>query len=981
MIQFQYPELFLLAIPLGLAYRRWGLARGITGALRVTLLLLLLIAVTGPRWNLGGEGIDIVVVADRSRSLPTKADESIRALIRDLEKNRKSGDRVGLVTFGSRAEVEHTLNGRSELGTYTRPILPDGSDLNDAISAALNLVEPTRPARILVLSDGEANGSTPLSAARRAREAGVPVDFRLFERNRMGDLAIESLTLPDTVSPREPFQFAVWVHASREAHGTVRVLRDGQEIAKLERDFAVGRHRVLFRDLLEEGGLMNYEARLEVAGVEDNEKQNVESGVESQTSPLATRSSFLADPLPENNIGAGVVRVEASPRVLVLNHDGQTDNLVRALQAARLPVDVIAGKAHPLTQDSLDRYRAVIIENIPAADLGRLKMERLAQWVEDLGGGLLVTGGERSFGVGGYFKSPLDEILPVSMELREEHRKNRVAIAVALDRSGSMAVPVKGGKVKMDLANLGTAECIKMLSPQDKIAVLAVDSAPHVVQELRSVDDPEAIVSQVLRIQSMGGGIFVYEALVAAGNQLLKAGEFSTRHIILFSDAQDSEEPGDYKTLLKKYTEAGITVSVIGLGTDKDVHAELLKDIAKLGGGNIMFSDDPEELPRLFTQDTMSIARNTFIKHDPEVHPADGIHGKLLPDARLMGELGRGPFPPTKGYNLSYLKPDATGAVISTDEYSAPWLAFWYRGLGRVAALSIEADGKFSGPFASWDEYSDFLVTQARWLLNSTSPNDVFVTMQQEGQDAVVHVELDPDRGDKHRADAPTLFVIPPGDERTQRMTPDFVWTGPNSLQARFRLEQTGNYHTLVRAAGKNSREFARGPTVTLPYSPEFAPRDGLPTGRELLSEVAKLSRGRERTDLLSILADPPRSVQTRSMLPWLFGLSIAVLLLEIAGRRLSWWDAIAWRKKAISTSITETQVITETTAAPTWWQSLQPSHIKRRTTPTNEQLATNRDATPLANTQPSEPSPPPKSVSAADLFEQAKKRASTRIK
>lgn len=953
MIQFQFPELFLLAIPLAFAYRRWGMARGFTGVLRVTLLVLLLLALTGPRWNLGGEGIDIVVVADRSRSLPAKADESIRELIHDLERNRKSGDRIGLVTFGSRAEVEHTLSRNSELGAYTRAVLPDGSDLNDAISSALNLVEPTRPARILVLSDGEANGASPMSAARRAREVGVPVDFRLFERNRIGDLAIESLTLPDTVSPREPFQFAVWVQASREAHGAVRVLRDGQEIAKLERDFVTGLNRVLFRDLLEEGGITNYSAEL----VLEN------------------------DPLEENNRGAGVVRVEAAPRVLVLNRDGQEDNLVRALRAARLPVDVVSSKTHPLTQDSLDKYRAAIIENVPAADFGRLKMERLAQWVEDLGGGLLVTGGERSFGVGGYFKSPLDDILPVSMELREEHRKNRVAIAVALDRSGSMAIPVKGGKQKMDLANLGTAECIKMLSPSDKVAVFAVDSTPHLIQGLRNVDDPEAIISNVLRIQSMGGGIFVYEALVAAGNELMKAGEYSTRHIILFSDAQDSEEPGDYKTLLKKYSDAGITVSVIGLGTDHDIHSELLKDIAKLGGGNIMFSDDPEELPRLFTQDTMSIARNTFIKHDPEVHPADGIPGKLLPDARLMGELGRGPFPPTKGYNLSYLKPEATGAVISTDEYNAPWLAFWYRGLGRVAALSIEVDGPHSGPFASWDNYADFLVTQTRWLLNSASPEDVFVAMQQEGQEAVVNVELDPDRGDKHRSDAPTLFVVPPGDERTQPTTPDFVWTGPNSLQARFRLEQTGTYRTLVRAAGKNSREFVRGPTVTLPYSPEFAPRQGLPSGRESLSEIAKLSNGRERTDILSVLADPPRSVQTRSLLPWLFAISLAVLMLEIAGRRLSWWETFPWWRRAAVAAELTSDIPRTAEAKPSWWASLRPKRVRRRTvstpTPTTTPVPTSSSKAPPKVTT----TPPKTTVSAADLFEQAKRRASNRLK
>lgn len=118
MIQFQFPELFLLAIPLALAYRRWGSAKGFTGILRVTLLVLLLLALTGPRWNLGGEGIDVVIVADRSRSLPEKTDQSIRELIHDLERNRKSGDRIGLVTFGSRGGRTHAVSQQRAWGVY-----------------------------------------------------------------------------------------------------------------------------------------------------------------------------------------------------------------------------------------------------------------------------------------------------------------------------------------------------------------------------------------------------------------------------------------------------------------------------------------------------------------------------------------------------------------------------------------------------------------------------------------------------------------------------------------------------------------------------------------------------------------------------------------------------------------------------------------------------------------------------------------------
>jgi hypothetical protein len=100
----------------------------------------------------------------------------------------------------------------------------------------------------------------------------------------------------------------------------------------------------LFRDVLDGGGVFQYTVELDVPG----------------------------DPLVENNRGAGVVRVDAGPKLLALSKDGSAGNLVRALRAGGIPVDVAAASQHPLTADSLDPYRAVIVENVPANDLGRI---------------------------------------------------------------------------------------------------------------------------------------------------------------------------------------------------------------------------------------------------------------------------------------------------------------------------------------------------------------------------------------------------------------------------------------------------------------------------------------------------------------------------------------------------------------------------------------------------------------------------------
>src|SRR5690606_10982309 len=150
----------------------------------------------------------------------------------------------------------------------------------------------------------------------------------------------------------------------------------------------------------------------------------------------------------------------------------------------------------------------------------------------------------------------------------------------------------------------------------------------------------------------------------------------------------------------------------------------------KRGSGNVMFTTDPQELPRLFTEDTKSVARSTFIENDPETQP-NGIPGESLPDAAWWGNWRQQTFPSGGGYSLSYLKPRATIAVTSRDEYAAPWSAFWYHGLGRAAAITLEVDGKHSGAFGSWEAYNEFVITHARWLLGSDDPADVYVRLQQ----------------------------------------------------------------------------------------------------------------------------------------------------------------------------------------------------------------------------------------------------------
>ena len=479
---------------------------------------------------------------------------------------------------------------------FVNEVYGDASDLNGAIEKAMALIPQDAPGRVLLLSDGRWTGKDPSGITAQAAARGLPLDYRLMQRASTNDVAISHIDAPETVNPGESFMLAAWIHAPVPSEISFELLRGNQRLAAGTRKMSSGLSRLVFRDKAIRPGTHQYTVRI----------------VGSET-----------DPVPENNSAKILVGIEGFRPILHVTNASDS-GLARLLQAGGLDVKTGPPSAYRWSLDELSGYSAALIENVLADEIGLRGMENLAFWVRETGAGFMMTGGKHAYGPGGYFRSPLEPIMPVSMELRREHRKLSLAIVVAMDRSGSMSMPVGGGRTKMQLANLATAEVFDMLSPMDEFGVVAVDSSPHIIADLAPVENRSHVRSDILRIDSRGGGIFVYEALSTAAKMLLNA-QAGTRHMILFADAADSEEPGRYRELLEECRKANITVSVVGLGTPSDVDAELLRDIAYRGNGRIFFTENAEELPRLFAQDTFVVARSTFID-EPTTVRATGRH-------------------------------------------------------------------------------------------------------------------------------------------------------------------------------------------------------------------------------------------------------------------------------------------------------------------------------------------------------------------
>jgi Mg-chelatase subunit ChlD len=863
-VSFLFPALLLLVVPLAFVYAWRGRAPGLGGHVRVAILLLLVLIAAVPVAPLGGHGRDVVVVADVSRSMPADSRGRVLEIVKLIEQQRAAGDRVGIVTYGREPRIERLPDALAEAAEFVQQVDADGTDLGGAIGLAVSLIPSERRGRLVVLSDGEANGTPVIAAAQEAAARGIPIDYRLFSRGETADIAVESLDLPTSVDEREPFQFTASVRTDRTVESQAVLFRDGVEIARTTRTFQPGSTQLTFRDLVDRPGVARYRLELTAPG----------------------------DRVVENNLGDGAVRVDAPATILLVNASGRPDNFSRALAAGKLRVQTIAASALPQNPADLLAFRAVVLEDVPAGAAGPQALGALARWVDDLGGGLLVTGGQASFGVGGYFKSVLDPYLPVSMEVKTEHRKLSLAMAVVLDRSGSMAAPAGDGRTKMDLANLGTCAAIQTLGPFDEVGVIAVDSAAHVISPLTSAAEKDRICDQVRQIQSMGGGIFTYTALVTAA-KVVQESDKGTRHIVLFADAADAEEPGEYIRLLETLGPLGITVSVIGLGSETDSDAAFLKDVAARGQGRIHFTASADDLPRLFAQEAIAVARSSFVT-DPT-----GV--RALPDMVLLGELPASAFPTVDAYNLTYLRPGATMGAVTTDEYHAPVLAFWHRGLGRVAALTAQVDGTYSRRVNAWKDFQGFSVGLGRWLLGGAPPSGVQGTIERRGGEGIVRLELDPGRaraldGAQHGRSgdvrAATATVLPPGarpGEAPQRLP--LSWVGEDVLEARFPLQRSGLYLGAVRLG---TGDVLPLPPLSLPYSPEFEPRADPTEGRTTLAEMARATGGTARTTWDDVFEGAGvRGRQMRDLVALLTAILLAVHVLEIGGRRLLLFAAV----------------------------------------------------------------------------------------
>ncbi|MEP7359222.1 MAG: VWA domain-containing protein, partial [Anaerolineales bacterium] len=529
-------------------------------------------------------------------------------------------------------------------------------------------------------------------------------------------------------------------------------------------------------------------------------------------------------------------------------------------EPSRLPSD-LAG---------LSEYVSVILVDVPARDLSPRQMLAVQSYVRDLGGGLVAVGGPSAYGVGGYFKTPLDETLPVEMQIKDQQRRPRLTIVFIIDKSGSMS-ETSGGVVKVELAKEAAIRSIALLSPTDKVGVVAFDDSAAWVVPITGLDQTDAVINGIGSIRPDGGTDIL--AGVQAVARVLPGDDAAVKHVILLTDG--GADPTGIAELVKKlHDENGITFSTVGVGRDA---AAFLPQLAEAGGGLYHFAADPASLPAIFTEETTWATRAYIIEE--EFFPTQVNPSPIL--------AGIDQVPALLGYVGTTAKDSALTVLISAQK--DPILASWQYGLGRSVAWTSDATGRWAKNWVTWDSFVRFWAQVVRSTINTGLHSNAEVRVSRTGDQATVTVDAQTDAGGYLNGLTMTVNVVGP-DGKSQTLT--LVQVAPGRYSGTFTPTAEGAY--FIRVAGTDPTQpadsqasVAQTAGWVLSYSPEY---QTLTADRNYLRQLAAITGGFEvGQDQAAIYAHdlPAPRAATRPIWPGLLLAAVLLLPVDIAVRRL----------------------------------------------------------------------------------------------
>lgn len=811
---------------------------------RASVIALLLLALAQVIWVSRARDAAVIVLVDASDSVPADAVEQLQHLLEELTEAQGPNDWVGLASFARDSITVAPAGPNPPTGLEVpEPAQTDATDVGRALHHALDMLPPGKVPRVLLLSDGNDTEGGALSAARRMAALGVPLHTIPFEAPDRPEVLLRDLVVPAQVAAGEPFRITCVAESTGPTPATFTLYRDGFRVDEQTMLLPAGRTTLAFQEPRAADGPTRYELR------------------------VAAEHDTFAD----NNVSQGIVYAAGEPRVLLLDGEPRdARHLARALESERIRVDVRDGRGMPSTLDELAAFDAVIYSDLPSHDITTPQIALLRRYVEELGGGFIMIGGEHSFNLGGYHATDIEGMLPLRMRAEQREDQPGLAMVLVIDKSGSMT----GDRIT--LAREAAVAAVEMLTPRDEVGVVTFDSSAHWAVPLQGAGNQLAIIQAIQGI-TPGGGTNIYPAMVEA-YEALSGARAANKHVVLLSDGHS--QPGDFSGITERMAMDRITVSTVGVGEGADAY--LLQDIARWGRGRYYFTADPFDIPQIFTQETMTAARSSLIE-EPFLPVLFRSH-----QAVRGIEWGAAPF--LFGYVATTPKP--TAEVPLATERGEPLLALWRVGMGQVAAFTSDAKGRWASDWLPWPGYTQFWAQVVRQVAREPDAGQHETTLAVRGDRLHLTVDaFDEDGLFLNGLRVEAQGILP--DLSTPEVT--LTATAPGRYEGSLPLAGVGTYLARIQLWPAEGGGDPLGPPFTrgiaLSYLPEY--RD-LGVNDAALMEWANITGGTHRPALDAVFAVPVEGsvpVQ-RGLWSWLLAAALLVFVADVALRRVDLRDA-----------------------------------------------------------------------------------------
>lgn len=827
-IEFQNPVWLLLAPALGvlvLLIARKSLAglgavtRWLAIGLRLVVLAGLSAALAEPHWRKEGKDVAVTLVLDVSQSVPGSLQRRVEEFVEQARRaNPRAGDRLGLVTVGRSSLVQslpRALNTELEVVSL-KPT--DATDLASGLRLAMAVSPPDAAARILIASDGNQTLGNLLDEAQRVKAAGVPVDVIPLTYAYESEVLVDRVVTPPNARMGEVVNVRAVLEATRPTRGRLNILLNGQAV-DLDPDSPELGVPV---ELRAGSNVLQVPVKLPRAGTQQ---------FEAVFDPIIENGRAVGDERAENNRQRAITFVTSEGKVLVVRSEAaEAQALVEALTESRIDCDVRDPEQAPATLAELSAYDAVILVNQPAYNFSQQQQQDLRQYVYDSGGGLIMIGGDESFGAGGWIGSPVEEVLPVRLDPPQKRQMPKGALAVVV-HSVEFPEGVFYGKKVAETA-------VNALSRLDEAGIIEFDwqRGTRWVHPLAPVGDGTAIrrAIQNLTFGDMPDFAPSFELALAG----LKRSDAGQKLMIVISDG-DPTPPSN--SLLSQFRDNKISVSSIAIGVHGISDQTTMQRIAERTGGRFyeVAQADVAKLPQIIFKEAQTVRRSLIWEGTPFV-PATSAAG-----SESLRGIGL-PVPAIGGYVVTADR-EGLSQVSMRGKENDPILAQWQHGLGRSLVFTSDASTRWAAGWVAWPQFRAFWEQQVRWAMRPVGSPNVRVATEQRGDQTVVTVDaLDADGERLNFATFTGRVARPDGTGEDVQLRQ----VGPGRYQGVVRTDDAGSYVASLRyravagggEAGDRVIEGSVQAAINRPFADEFR---ALRDNAALLEQVRALTGGR----------------------------------------------------------------------------------------------------------------------------------------